>query len=466
LTVHYSQKYADALKHAKIIPIFKTGEKTNISNYRPISILPCFSKLLERIMYNRLYEYFVKNNLLYQNQFGFRRGHSTEHALLCLSEKILNSFNLNQYGLGIFIDLSKAFDTVNHDILLQKLVKYGVRNGTLNWLQSYLNNREQVVFYGDDHTKRKTIQCGVPQGSILGPLLFLIYINDLKNISSTLHSILFADDTTIFYSHSCISTLFKTLNNELKYLSLWFKVNKLSLNKTKTKYLIFHKNSNALPLQLPKLYIDNCEIQREYQIKFLGIVFDEHLHWKNHIRYIENKLSKTVGIMNRVKHLLNRDCLKSMYFSFFYPYISYGNIIWGSSFKSLYSKIHKKQKHAARIISNSNRFFPSKPLMQSLRILDIYQVNIFQTILLIFKHKRSLLPISFLTFFRQSRNIIKTRSDNLNYIAPKKTHYSSAKFRGPSFWNSLPKNIKTITDIVIFKRIIFTYVNNNKHLFP
>ena len=190
--------FPNDLKIAKVIPLYKKDEDDIVSNYRPVSILPCFSKILERIMYNRLYDHLIQNNLLYHKQFGFQRGHSTEHAVVDLVDKILKGFDQNNFTLGVFIDLSKAFDTVDHNILLQKLEYYGVKKSYLKWFKSYLSERKQGVSYPNGISKLKNIICGVPQGSILGPLLFLIYVNDLYLSSKLLNFILFADDTNLF----------------------------------------------------------------------------------------------------------------------------------------------------------------------------------------------------------------------------------------------------------------------------
>ena len=229
------------LKIARVTPIHKAGENTDVSNYRPISVLPCFSKILERIMYNRLFDYLNKHNMLYNKQFGFQKANSTDHAIIQLADQLIESFNNNKFTIGVFIDLSKAFDTVDHQILLKKLKHYGVVGINLKWFQSYLSNRKQFIkFNQTEETNTLNIKCGVPQGSILGPLLFLLYINDLCQVSNILEPIMFADDTNLFYSHENLKTLFHIVNEELNKLNNWFTTNKLSLNTGKTKYTFFH----------------------------------------------------------------------------------------------------------------------------------------------------------------------------------------------------------------------------------
>lgn len=222
--------FPEELKRANVIPLYKNDDPMLFNNYRPVSLLCVLSKVLEKIMYTRVLEYFNEFKLFYEKQFGFRGNHSAYMALMVLMDKMLKSLENGEFVIGIFLDFSKAFDTVDHDILLKKLCHYGINGTALTWFESYLKNRTQFVTYNKIASSSKNIKCGVPQGSILGPLLFLIYINDLNNICEHTFSILFADDTNLFISGTNIDDLCTKINDELKNVSKWLKVNKLSLN--------------------------------------------------------------------------------------------------------------------------------------------------------------------------------------------------------------------------------------------
>ena len=233
--------FPNELKIARVIPIYKSGDVGNFTNYRPVSVLPLFSKILERLMYTRLLSFINKHRILYKFQFGFRSEHSPNLALIILVDRISQALEKGDFVLGLFLDFSKAFDTVNHAILFKKLEFYGVRGIALKWFQSYLCNRFQYVEYNDSASMKGNITCGVPQGSILGPLLFLIYVNDLANASEIVFSILFADDTNMFLSGKDPNLLVKIMNQEMENVVDWLKLNKLSLNLKKTHFILFRR---------------------------------------------------------------------------------------------------------------------------------------------------------------------------------------------------------------------------------
>ena len=218
------------LKVAKVVPIYKSGNRRIINNYRKVSVLPCFSKILEKLMYNRISNFIHKHSLLNEYQFGFRQKRSTNQALIVLLDKITAALDKGDIVLGVFLDFSKAFDTVDHQILLNKMYKYGIRGIAFKWMESYLSNQRQFVLFKVVQSEYATVTCGVPQGSIMGPLLFLLYVNDIANVLTSLLPILFADDTNVFLTGNNIDQMIEIMNGELDNVFLWLNSNKLSLN--------------------------------------------------------------------------------------------------------------------------------------------------------------------------------------------------------------------------------------------
>ena len=367
--------FPDSLKIAKIIPLYKKGNINSITNYRPISLLPTLSKVFERVIFNQLYLYLDHNNLLSEEQYGFRANHSAELAAIKLADYIVQEIDRKLTPVNIYIDLSKAFDTLNFDILLYKLHYYGITDIALKLLKSYMSNRKQYVKYNVNESGFKEIKTGVPQGSILGPLLFSIYINDLSTISNTFKFIMYADDTTIYFNTEDFpkDNLAKHITTELDKVDVWLKHNKLSLNVDKTKCMTFHTCQKKI--ELLQLSIDGKPIEHVKYFKFLGILFDENLTWKCHINMVTNKLSKVIGILNRLKHVYPQNALLSIYHSLFATHLNYGLLLWGTHV----NRVSKLQKKAVRIMSNSEYLAHSEPLFKTLKLLkieDLYKLKL------------------------------------------------------------------------------------------
>ena len=326
-------------------------------------------------MYKHLYSYLEYHSILYPLQFGFRRKHSTNHALLSITESIHYSIDNNEFGCGIFIDLKKAFDTVNHSILLLKLHHYGKRGVAYNWFQSYLSNRQQFVCANDHDSNHLSVTCGVPQGSVLGALLFLLYINDLPNASESLTFHLFAYDTNIYCASKNLIDLKLRLNHELIAIAEWMKTNRLALSIVKTSFILFH-SKKLKPHKTFKLKINGVNIQQVSTVKYLSVTtFDANLTWKNHVDEPCLKLSKTVGVISKLRYYVNIDVLKILYNSLIYPFFTYGVHIWGLTYPTSLNPLTTLQKRLVRIMTFSEPLSHSEPLLRSLNLLKFLWYN-------------------------------------------------------------------------------------------
>ena len=349
----------NVMKIAKVIPLFKKGDIQDVNNYRPISLLSSLSKVLEKLIHKRTLNFLKDQNILCDFQFGFRDNHSTSHALLSLVEKVAHALDSSSHMVGILLDFSKAFDTINHDILLHKLSNYGIRGKALGWFRSYLSDRKQFVFIDGHTSELQHVNCGVPQGSLLGPLLFIIYINDFYRSSDIASFILFADDTNLFFSHSNPNTLVEIVNSELQKTIQWIRANRLSLNLQKTKYILFSNSIDSLPTDL---VFDDASLEKVSHSKFLGVIIDNKLSWKAHIDNIANKISRNIGILNRLKTQLPSTALLTLYSSLTLPYLNYGLLAWGNAHQTSLDKILLLQKRAVRIICQANFLAHTNPL--------------------------------------------------------------------------------------------------------
>ena len=280
------------------------------NNYRPISLLSVFSKNFERLMYNRVLNFINRHKLFNKFQFGFRTNHSTFMALIILIENLVNALDNGKCAVGIFLDFHKAFDTVDHSILLDKLHCYGTRGIANQWFFSYLSNRQQSVVYNGYESELKVINCGVPQGSILGPLPFLLYINDLTNASSFFMPTLFADDTNLFCTGTYLKEIIRLVNEEISKIYDWVNAYKLSLNIDKTNFMLFTPKNFSHYIDY--IVINQIKIQEVKETKFLGVIIDNKLKWSAHIMYISKKIAKGIGILLKSRKDFDNDTLLSL----------------------------------------------------------------------------------------------------------------------------------------------------------
>ena len=387
--------FLNKFKLAKVEPIFKKGARHDVNNYRPISLLPVFSKILEKLIYRRLLSFLTRQNFFHENQFGFRKNYSTSHAATLLVENITNAFEEKKKVIGVFLDLSKAFDTIDHNILLRKLQHYGVRGLPLDWFSSYLSNRFQQVLCNDHLSDKLLLNCSVPQGSILGPLFFLIYVYDFSRCISTGKTIMFADDTNLFFSDNCYNQLFRVVNKELTDVDHWLMANKLSLNISKTNYIVFRTLNSKLPRNLPSLKLRNNILKRVSNVRFLGTILYEHLSWKPHMEVLLQKIRLTTSVVNKIKSLLNKQILFTLYNSLIKSHIQYCILIWCNGNKTMVQRLQSAANKFVRLIFKLDLRESVKDLMQQLGILTINQLAELETANFMYKYLYNKLPIVF-----------------------------------------------------------------------
>ena len=358
--------FPSIFKIGKVTPIHKKDNKESIENYRPVSILPIFGKIFEKIIYKRLYTFFTANDILSNEQFGFRKGHSTSHALHKSVDSITTSTSSGNHVLGIFIDLSKAFDTLDHRILLRKLENYGVRGQALGLLKSYLSDRSQYVSFLNTTSETMNVKYGVPQGSILGPLLFLLYMNDIINCykGDECKFVLYADDTNIFITGPSKESTYLMANKVLDFVCKFMRSNLLHINMSKCCYIHFqpaYESDETCARARPYanyendksqgVFINGHKIVKVSSTKFLGVVIDEKLSWGPHIEYLRKKLRSTTRALNRIKHSVPGEHYQQIYSALLESHLAYGISVWGSALKDQPNdKLFITQKRCIRIL--------------------------------------------------------------------------------------------------------------------
>ena len=433
-------------------PLFKKGRKNEITNYRPISLLPSLSKIIEKIIYKRLISYLNENNILANEQFGFKKNATTNMATYTLLNNIQLSLDKKWLVGGIFCDLQKAFDCVNHNILLEKMEYYGITGTAHKLMQSYLDNRYQRTKIKDrslntTFSSWELVKHGVPQGSVLGPLMFLIYINDLpKTINKIATSVIFADDTSIIITNNNKIDFTNALQQTIIEMSSWFRSNLLTLNYDKTHFLQFlTTNRNEMQQQT---VTSNSQITNINSTRFLGLKIDSTLTWREHVTELTPKLNKACYVIRTLIFLRSPKILRMVYFSYFHSVMSYGIIFWGNSHSSI--NVFKIQKRIIRIMTKSNKRDMCRSLFKQLRILPLPSQYIFSLLLFVVTNKELFLLNS------QIHSIHTRHSDNLHLpqtgltLVQKGVAYSGCKI-----YNHLPLHIKKISNNVpLFKSIL------------
>lgn len=357
--------FPDELKWSRTVPVYKKGPTNMVSSYRPISVIPVLAKVFESLLFKQLYDHFEQHLLLAPAQFGFRRGRSTVMAVEHLLAEVMRAFENKNSTAAVLVDLSRAFDCVSHDVLVRKLEMYGLGEVALKMVKSYLVDRRQMVNWNGHESSPRPVMSGVPQGSVLGPLLFIVIINDLYHSVSG-RAVLFADDTTLFSSHSNVLGAELAVRDLLSVASEWFLANRLVLNKSKTQLLTFSLTH---------------DVSVSDPVKLLGFTLDPTLTWNSHVEALVVRLSRVLFLLRRLSCELKSEHIRMAYYAFFHSLLSYGTRLWGHSAHT--HKVLLMQKKAVRILSNAGYLDHCRPLFVRNGILTVYSVYIFQCLLAI-----------------------------------------------------------------------------------
>lgn len=450
-------------KRALITPIYKSGSRTLFSNYRPISILPILSKVLESIIYDQLFYFIHSKNILFDYQFGFRPNHSTYMPVSLLHDFITANLSDRRKVAGIYVDLAKAFDTVNTDILSKKIEKTGITNNAHKLLQSYLSSRTQQLKYNGIISGPTPMRCGVPQGSVLGPLLFLLYINDLNSACNDTTMFLFADDTVLLYSAENSMSLQSMIVQSLSKVARWLHANRLSLAIPKTFYQLYSCHDPEKDMQIS---IGHSVLKRAKTVKYLGVLIDEDLKFKSHVNKVSGLCSRNIGVVCRSKHLLTKKLLVLLYNALILPHLTYCCVIWGCNYDSVIKPVITAQKRAIRIISGVGPREHTSPLFKEIGTLKFTDLVRYHTLLIIHDYLFQHLPNP-LNKFRLCNNTRPTRSIQhfeesvLTSIGTAAANYRVMNYRkrvlfynGPRVWNSvIAQRIPDILDIPASKSL-------------
>ena len=459
--------FPDILKKTVVVPIHKTGDKKQTSNYRPISLTSNVAKIIEKAMKTRLIN-FMETYILTDNQYGFRQNRSTQDAIVLLTDRIYKSLDSHNKTLTIFLDLQKAFDTVSHTKLLNKLYNSGVRGVAHDLLTSYLTGRKQCVRIHDKLSDETTVTYGVPQGTVLGPVLFLMYVNELCRINIDGSLVCFADDTVLQFTGTTWEETYEKATSGMRTIKQWLDENWLTLNISKTKYMTYSLNNKGQPqqqtLQIHKMNCDqtdcNCDyVDKVTQFKYLGVIIDQHLRWDRHVTQTRNRLRATTYKLRQLRQILDKKTMRQVYMALVQSIAQYGILAWGGAYNIHLDQINKILNIILRVTINKPYRYPSRLLYNELQVQHLTQLYSRQLLLYVYKQRHNR------DFHIQHRHETRHRLNN-NLLLPKihtTTYKHSPSYLSLKLYNYLPLYIKNTTIHKIYKKEISIWILQTQH---
>ena len=452
-------------KEARVIPIYKTGDMSTPNNYRPISVLPIVSKILEKAVHFQLFEFLDKNDILFPNQSGFRPLHSTATALMKLVNQWSSNIDNNKLTGVAFIDLRKAFDTVDHNILLNKLEAIGCSDTSIKWFRSYLSNREQMVCFKGVMSRSSKVLMGVPQGSILGPLLFSLYINSLPKCINDGIIDMYADDTTLTVSGSNVSEVEQKLTKGMENILSWVTKNRLVLNADKTNVMLIGKGSVVNNVTDFSVAVNGSILKRVKVAKCLGVMIDDELRWTEQVEKVIKTAQKNISVIKRAKSYVPTRSLKLLYNAIVLPHFDYCSSVWSERFQRQTLKLQKVQKRAARVILGEGFDIPSNDMFSRLGWMPIQTRFQFGRAVMMYKCLHDMAPTYLKKdlFHVSSRHDHNTRQAERNALCVPKfrtdTYKHSPLVSGIRTWNQLENSVKGSSTLNSFKYALKVFLS-------